>query len=147
MPTDRLSGRRRRAGEVAGQPKREVRLPDGSLVTVRLRMLDARGDRVEVVAKDATGRIAGRATSARVYGPRAELRLALDDGYWRSGLGEILTETLCHVAAQQGISRLLVRLPVSDERIRTMLVARFGARELGSAPSSDLELSTTVEPA
>lgn len=129
------------------QPKRQVRLSDGSEVTVRLRMLDPHGDRVTVVAKDATGRIAGRASYVRVYGARAELTLALGDGLWRSGLAEVLVATLCDTAARHGISVLLVRLPVSDERVRTVLVEQFGAREVRSADSADLELSTTVEPA
>jgi hypothetical protein len=147
MPTGRLSGRRRRLGAGAGPPERVLRLPDGSAVTVRLLTLDPRGDHVTVVATDARGQIAGRAGFARVYGPRAELSLALGEELWCSGLAEVLVATLCRVAARQAISVLLLRLPASDERVRTVLVEQFRAREVRSADATDLELSTAVEPA
>jgi hypothetical protein len=147
MPTGRLSGRRHRLAEVAGQPERELRLPDGSAVTVRLLTLDPRGDHVTVVATDARGQIAGRTGFARVYGPRAELSLALGEDFWCSGLAEVLVATLCRVAARQAISVLLLHLPASDARARSMLVEQFGAREVRSGDSADLELSTAIEPA
>lgn len=147
MPAGQRSRPSRAAGDDALAPVREVRLSDGSAATVRLRMIDPHGDRATVVADDAAGRIAGRAGYRRVYGARAELTLALGDDVWSSGLSEVLVATLGQAAAQQGISRFLVRLPVDDERVRTLLVGRFGAREVRSADSADLELPTAVEPA
>ena len=146
MPTGRPSAPSGRLGDVAGPPEREARLADGSAVTLRLCTLD-RGDRVTVVAEDAGGRSAGRAGFARVYGPRAELSLALGEDFWCSGLAEVLVATLCHVAAEQGISVLLVRLPVSDARVGTLLVEQFDAREVRAADSADLELATALRPA
>jgi hypothetical protein len=147
MPTGRLSGRRRRFGDVAVPPERQARLADGSAVTLRLWRRDPRGDRVTVVAEDAGGRIVGRTGFTRVYGPRAELSLALGEDFWCSGLAEVLVATLCHVAAQQGISVLLLRLPASDERVGTILVEQFGAREVRAGDAADLELATALPPA
>lgn len=142
MPTGRLSGPSGRRGNPVRQLAAELGLPDGSTVSLLLHALDARGDRISVHAEDADGRTVGCASYARVYGPRAELELEIDDRSWPSGLPEVLVASICDVAAGHGIATLLVRARAAETRLRLLLSERFGARAVRAGESVDLEIAT-----
>jgi GNAT superfamily N-acetyltransferase len=111
-------------------------------VTLRVSELDPHGERVAVVAEDLSGRPVGRAGYRRVYGPRAELTLDVDRRLWQQGLAEMLLLTVADLAAARGISTLLASLRGLEDRTRTLLVERFGAREMPAADPVGLEIAT-----
>lgn len=97
---------------------------------------------MEIVAEESSGRTVGRAGYSRVYGPRAELTFDVDARPWHQGLAETLLLTLSDLAAARGISTLLASLQGLDDRARTLLVDRFGAREVPVADAVTLEIAT-----
>lgn len=123
---------------LGGQPW----LPRRSSWTLGVIECDPHGDRVAVVAADVSGRAVGRAAYSRVYGPRAELTLAVDRRLWHPGLAETLLLTLVDLAAARGIATLLASRRGLEDRTRALLVERFGARETPAADPVDLEIAT-----
>jgi GNAT superfamily N-acetyltransferase len=129
-----------------------LRLRDGTAVSLRAfgRDRDAAAlddERAEIAAEDADGRTVGRVVYARVYGPRAEVALKVDDGFWHRGLPEALLERICARAACLGISTFLVRVRASDVRLLALLRHEFGARESRDGRHVDVEFSTALRPA
>ena len=115
-------------------------LTDGSRVRLSGRELDAGGDWARILASDAAGRVVGRVAYARVYGPRAELTLGVDDAYWDCGLGEALLARLRANAAQHGIATLLARVRASDVRLLALLRRAGAIGETASGGRIDIEL-------
>jgi GNAT superfamily N-acetyltransferase len=132
----------------AGAPER-VPLGDGT--TARLSAIDldmgpgnAFDDRVAVIADDACGRMIGRASFERVYGPRAVVELQVDPALWHLGLPAILLERLCARAALAGIVVFVARVPVARVELLALLRAEFGAREVCEGSHVDVEFSTSL---
>jgi GNAT superfamily N-acetyltransferase len=126
-----------------------LRLHDGTAVRLhtigRDRDAAALGDdRVEIAAEDADGRTVGRIAYARVYGPRAEVALKVDDGFWHRGLPQALLERMCARAAGLGISTFLARVRASDVRLLALLRHEFSARESRNGPHVDVEFATAA---
>lgn len=144
MPTAQRSARSRVRGDTAVEPGREVRLGDGT--TVWLHALEGAppAEGAVIVAEDAAGMTMGRAGYVRVYGPRAELTLDVAVPLWNGGLPEALVAALCMLAARQGISTFLARIPRADPEggLRTLLVARFAARDERAGDRVDLAIAT-----
>lgn len=106
-----------------------VRLHDGTPVDLALSEPGpAIGERTELVARAASGDVVGRAAYHRVYGPRAELSVAVDDGFWHRGLPSLLIGSLRERAATGGISTFLMTARASDLRLLALLYGDFGAR-------------------
>ena len=129
-----------------------LRLRDGTAVRLRTtgRDRDAAAlgaERVEITAEDADGRMVGRVAYARVYGPRAEVALKVDDGFWHRGLPQALLERMCARAACLGISTFLARVRASDVRLLALLRHEFSARESRNGPHVDVEFPTASGPA
>jgi hypothetical protein len=149
MPTGQLSapshGRVRapRAPRVAGE---ELRLRDGARVLLRALVHDLGAERAAITAADANGRIVGTAAFVRVYGPRAELTLEVDDAWWQPGLPEVLLADLCDLAALSGIATFLARVPPAEIRYRTLLIERFAARDERAGDRVDLAIATAAPP-
>jgi hypothetical protein len=112
------------AGAAAYEPHR---LRDGGTVWLRATAAPA-DDGAAIAAFDADGRTLGRAAYTRVYGPRADVAIELDDAFWHRGLAELLLATLCVRAACAGISTFLARVPASDLRLLALLRTEFFAR-------------------
>jgi hypothetical protein len=106
-----------------------VRLHEGTVVSLALDEPGAApGDRAELAARDAGGRLVGRVAYRRVYGPRAELAIDVDDAYWHRGLPALLIGSLRERAHASGISTFLGTAGASDVRLLALLSAEFGAR-------------------
>jgi GNAT superfamily N-acetyltransferase len=142
MPTGPPSARNRACAPSPRDRAGALRLRDGCVVRLHALVLDPHGERGAIVADDGEGSAIGRVSYVRVYGPRAELALAVEDGWWRRGLAEALLEQLCDLAAGHGITTLLSRVPAPDVRLRTLLVVRFGAREEPAGRGVDLAITT-----
>lgn len=86
----------------------ELSLHDDTSVGLRLHdTAQAGADGAEILAVAGDGAHIGRTTYARLYGPRAELTLDVDDGFWHRGVpGALLDELVAH-AASRGISTLI----------------------------------------
>jgi GNAT superfamily N-acetyltransferase len=117
-------------------------LADGSSVRLAVRGMDAAGEWARILASDATGRVVGHAAFARVYGPRAELTLVVDDAYWDRGLADALLTTLRARAAEHGIATLLVRVRAFDVRLLALLRRAGAVGETASGGGVDVELPT-----
>lgn len=106
-----------------------VRLHDGTLVRLTLDEPGVvPGERAELSARDAGEQLVGRVAYRRVYGPRAELSIDVDDAYWHRGLPALLIGSLRERAAAAGISTFLVTAGASDVRLLALLSGDFGAR-------------------
>ena len=123
-------------------------LADGT--TVRIRDLGpgaARAvpddERVAIAAVDLEGQTVGSAGYARVYGPRAEIVLAVGPDFWHRGLPEVLLSHLRDRAARVGISTLLVRVPAGDLALIALLREAFCARETVDGAVVHAEFSTS----
>jgi hypothetical protein len=117
-------------------------LRDGTLVWPRFAQPpSACEERAEIVAEDAARRVVGSAAYRRVYGPRAVLSLEASDGYWRRGLPAVLLDQIRALAALGGISTLLLRAPVTDERMLALLRGMPGARSRAEDRHVDFELA------
>ncbi len=122
----------------AGVP---LRLRDGLAVWLRsIEAASASDERAEIVAEDAGGRVVGRVAYRRVYGLRAVLTLTVDETFWHCGLPEALIADIGPMAVAGGISRFLMRIPASDERLLRMLVDDFAARCSLDGSDADVEL-------
>lgn len=119
-------------------------------LAVRLREVDVEGAGVLgdeyacIAAEDREGRTVGRAVYRRVYGPRAELTLEIDDALWHSGLPALLVASLCQHAARVGITKLLARVPARDIVLLALLREDFAGHETRDGTHVDVELSTAV---
>jgi len=98
------------------------------------------GGPAELVARDADGRTVGRAAYRRVYGPRAELSIDVDDAFWHRDLPAVLVASLREHAAAAGISTLLMMVPASDVRLVALLCQDFAARARRDGAQVDIEL-------
>jgi hypothetical protein len=123
-------------------------LPDGT--TVRLSAIDldlgpghAFDDRVAVIADDGRGRVIGRASFRRVYGPRAVFALEVGPDMWHLGLPGILVERLCERAAQAGIAVFVARVPAAQLELLALLRASFAARQTRDGTHVDVEFATS----
>lgn len=126
--------------DAAERGRASLRLHDGTPVSLRTPWADMPEERAEIVAEDADGRIIGRAEYRRVYGPRAVLTLTVDDKLSRGGLAEPMIATISSIAAAAAISKLLLRVPLSDERLLGWLVDDLGARCRRDASYVEVEL-------
>lgn len=142
MPTEQPSARSHSLNAVASTLGLRLRLRDGAPLMLRVLALAPRGERVVIVAEDATGEAIGRAEYVRVYGPRAVLTLKVDEPFWCLRLPEALLSNLCRVAADHGISTLLARVREPDARLLALLLEQFDAREAPAGDSLDLEIAT-----
>jgi hypothetical protein len=105
-----------------------VRLHDGTLVRLTLDEPGVvAGERAELSARDAGEQLVGRVAYQRVYGPRAELSIDIDDAYWHRGLPTLLIGSLRERASASGISTFLVTAGASDVRLLALLCGDFGA--------------------
>lgn len=109
-------------------------LSDGT--PVRLRSICPRAaralgeeDHAGVAADDLGGSTVGWATYTRVYGPRAEVTLRVDQSFWHRGLPEELIGDLGAHAAHAGIATFLVSARAVDLPLLALLRAEFRSRE------------------
>jgi GNAT superfamily N-acetyltransferase len=121
------------------------RLRDGGRVWLRATAAPA-DDGAAIAAFDADGRTVGRAAYTRVYGPRADVALELDEAFWHRGLAELLLATLCVRAACVGISTFLARVPASDLRLLALLRTEFSARGSRDGSHVDVDFATAATP-
>lgn len=119
-------------------------LGDGSSVRLAVRGLDSAGEWARILAADAAGLVVGRAAYARVYGPRAELTLVVDDAYWDRGLADGLLTALRARAAEHGVATLLVRVRPSDVRLLALLRRAGAIGETASGGRVDVQLPTRL---
>lgn len=129
------------------QADEQLWLRDGTAVWLRTIARDRgaaipESERAEIEAVDADGRPAGRLTYARVYGPRAEVSLEVDDAFWHRGLSEALLDRSCRQAACLGISTFLACVRASEVRLLALLRENFAARESRNGQYVDVEFST-----
>ena len=126
-----------------------VLLLDGT--TARLSAIDldlgpgnAFDDHVALIADDSCGRMIGRATFQRVYGPRAVVELDVEPSLWHFGLPAILLERLCARAARAGIVAFIARVPAARVELLALLRADFAAHGSCAGAHVDVEFSTSV---
>ena len=129
-------------GAIAAGGAATLVLADGSSVGLAVRGLDTAGEWARILAADAAGRVVGRAAYARVYGPRAELTLVVEDAYWDRGLADALLTALRAHAAEHGIATLLVRVRPSDVRLVALLRRAGAVGETARGGRVDVELPT-----
>jgi hypothetical protein len=99
-----------------------VDLRNGSAVWLHAIAPDSvRDERGELAAMDADGRTVGWIAYRRVYGPRAELTLEVDDALWHAGLPEALLGSAGRRADAGGIATFLVSVARSDGRLLLLL--------------------------
>jgi GNAT superfamily N-acetyltransferase len=127
----------------------QLLLRDGTAVLLRTADSDreaaiAGADGAEMQAIDADGRTVGRLVYARVYGPRAQVALGVDDTLWHRGLPQALLERGCRRAAPLGISTFLMRVRAADVRLLALLRQEFAARESRHGAYVDVEFSTST---
>ena len=110
-----------------------LRLADGT--AVRLHATEPETDdampedeRAGIIACDLEGRTVGTVGYERIYGPRAEVRIAVDADYWHRGLPEVLLASLRLRAARVGIATLLLRIPAGDLALLALLRTEFCSR-------------------
>ena len=137
------SPRSRGPAPVAGDERAPLR--DGADVLL-CPVVSSSGETAVVTAIDALGRPVGRGAFLRVYGPRADLTLEVDEQLWHLGLPDALVDALRAIAARLGISTLLARVPASDVRLLALLCERFGAREVRDGELVHAELKTAPQP-
>lgn len=94
------------------------------------------------IAAEVDGHPVGHAAYARIYGPRAECSLDVDDAYWHEGLPQILLANLCSEAAAVGIRTFVVRARASDLRLLALLQEQFAARHARDGAQLTIELPT-----
>jgi hypothetical protein len=125
-----------------GQGRAPFRLHDGTPVCFELAEWDrTAGEGVHLSARDAGGRVVGRASYRRVYGPRAELSVSNDDAFWHRGLPALLIGSLREHAAAAGISTFLLRARASEVRLLALLSGDFAARCSRDGDLVDVELA------
>jgi GNAT superfamily N-acetyltransferase len=124
----------------------ELSLHDGTAVRLHAVAAVPGDERAEIAAVDADGRIVGRVTYARVYGPRAEVALDVDAAFWHLGLPRALLDRSRDRAACLGISTFLARVPASDVRLLALLRHEFAASESRHGQHVDVEFSTAPPP-
>lgn len=122
-------------------------LRDGTAVWLRAMILDqdvaaAGDDAAGIAADDGERHAVGHAVYARVYGPRAQMTLHVDDVFWHRGLPEALLGRLCDRAARVGISAFLMRVPASDLRLLALLRNERASRESRDGAYVDVEFAT-----
>lgn len=124
-----------------------VCLRDGTVVW--LRAMDshhaaevADDEAAGIAADDEEGHTVGHVVYARVYGPRAQMTLQVDDAFWHRGLPEELLARLRDHAARRGISTFLVRVRASDLRLLALLRREGDSRESRESAYFDVEFAT-----
>jgi hypothetical protein len=127
---------------LAGAPPFRLLLSDGSTVALRAHAFDVRGERAAIFAHDASGRTVGSAEYARIYGPRAELTLMVDERLWPVELPAVMLAILCRRAADEGITTLLARVHEGEPRLPALLREHFDARESPAGDAVDLAIAT-----
>jgi GNAT superfamily N-acetyltransferase len=116
-------------------------LRDGTAVALRTSDDSERA----AIAAQAEDRIAGEVSYARVYGPRAEVSIAIDDAFWHRGLPELLLSALGAHAARLGITTFLVRARAGDVRLLALLCERYAARACRDGAYVDLEFPVAAQ--
>jgi hypothetical protein len=121
----------------------------GDATTLQLRTADLEGaagapdgDRAAIAAV-VEGQVVGRASYTRVYGPRAELSLVIDDVHWYGGLPETLLAAISTHAAGFGITTFLMRLCAADVRLLALLREDFAARGRRDSAHVEIEFETS----
>lgn len=126
----------------AGGENRRSRLHDGT--EVALQTVDVQphgaisGDQRAAVTARVGDRVAGHVSYERVYGPRAVIRIDVDDAYWHRGLPELLLDALGARASALGITTFLIRADARDIRLIALLRNHFAAR--GERDGDDVRL-------
>jgi GNAT superfamily N-acetyltransferase len=100
------------------------------------------GDRAAIAAV-VEGQVVGRASYTRVYGPRAELSLVIDEAHWHLGLPETLLDAISTHAAGFGITTFLMRVSAADVRLLALLRQGFDARGRRESAHVEIEFETT----
>jgi GNAT superfamily N-acetyltransferase len=124
----------------------QLRLQDGTAVRLLAVAAVPGEERAELTAIDEDGRVVGRLVYARVYGPRAEVTLEVDDALWHLGLPHALLDRSCDRAARLGISTFLARVRASDLRLLALLRHEFAASESRDGQHVDVEFATATPP-
>lgn len=118
-------------------------LPDGTMVSLRSGAILSDGTAgAEFLAADAYGEDVGRGAYVRLYGPRAEMTLDVDEGFWHRGVPGALLDALVAHAAREGISTLLARVHASDVRMVALLRERVHARTTRDGAHVHVEFAT-----
>lgn len=132
----------------SGGPHERAQLLDGT--TVRLAAIDldlspcnALDERVVLIADDGRGRVIGRASFSRVYGPRAVLELEVDAALSHLGLPAMLVERLCARAGRAGVTTFVARVPAARVELLALLRGTFGARDVRDGAFVDVEFATS----
>jgi GNAT superfamily N-acetyltransferase len=139
------SGHSAGAGAATDEASEPQPLRDGGAVWLRS-AATPREDGAAIAAHDSEGRSVGRAAYTRVYGPRAEVTLEVDDAFWHRGVPELLLAALCVRAAGAGISTFLARVAASDLRLLALLRAEFSARWHRDGGYVDVEFPSATTP-
>lgn len=123
-------------------------LHDGT--TIALRTIEMQphaavsGDERAAVLAQVADRVVGYVSYERVYGPRAELVIDIEEDFWHRGLAEVMICALGARACRLGITTFLVRAHAGDLRLLAMLREHFGA--LGSRSGGFVELEFATRP-
>jgi len=89
------------------------------------------------------GVVVGRVSYERVYGPRAQLSLDVDDAHWHCGLADTLLVAVSLLAARRGIARFLMRVGAADLQLLTLLREDFAAIERREDGEVAVEFTTS----
>jgi L-amino acid N-acyltransferase YncA len=96
-------------------------------------------DQIGLVAIDRDGKIVGHATCARLYGPRGEVAVEVDENHRHLGLASILLRRLAHEAEHQGIRRLVAEVLPENHEMLSVFHDEFDASQHRTNGEIDIE--------
>jgi hypothetical protein len=97
----------------------------------------AASDHHGVLAQASDGRIIGHAAYLRLYGPRAELALELDDGGDQATIAQRLLRSLAQVASEHGIRHFVASGPAGVNGLLAPFIDGAGSGTRCSSGSAD----------
>lgn len=101
-------------------------------------------DHIGIAALDPAGRIIGHAASCRIYGPRAEVAVEIDETHRHLGLGTILLARLAREAERTGVRTFVAEVLPENREMLAVFRDGFDAQQQTVPGEIDIEFSTAA---
>jgi GNAT superfamily N-acetyltransferase len=98
---------------------------------------------IGLVAVDPGGQVLAHASCVRLYGPRAEVAVEVDELHRRLGLATVLLRRLAHQAERQGIHRLIAEVLPANHEMLAVFHDEFHASGASKDGEVDLEFPSS----